>query len=403
MFGLRALGSALLGRDGLAPPPALRQRPAAPRAARDLDRRSPSALGGVYAVVLGAARACSRSACWPRSRSRGRVRAARPGRTTTCSSPLATLLALGDVVRGVPAVWETRGGHAMSAEVECVKRAHRHRRRGRRAWRSRAPVLALARLRDQARGRRARCSSARCASAARGSTFEVLKLRTMTVDAEQGRGDGVVEAGDSAHHARRAASCARTAIDELPQLWNVLRGDMSLVGPRPVPPPHLERYDERQRRRLDVRPGLTGLGADPRARLAALARADRARRLVRRAPLARARPAHPAAHRRRAPAPRRRLPRGGRRVAVSEQQPELTIVVIPPSTRRARSPTSSSACASCRSRSRSSSSTTARRDDTAAIVAGPRRASSSCRHERNQGKGAALRIGLRAWRAAASS
>jgi len=50
----------------------------------------------------------------------------------------------------------------------------------------------------------------------------------------------------------------RTAVDELPQLWHVLRGEMSLIGPRPVPLPHLERYDERQKRRLEVRPGLTG-------------------------------------------------------------------------------------------------------------------------------------------------
>jgi lipopolysaccharide/colanic/teichoic acid biosynthesis glycosyltransferase len=87
--------------------------------------------------------------------------------------------------------------------------------------------------------------------------FEVLKLRTMTVDAERQRGDGVVEAGDP-RITRVGNLLRRTAVDELPQLWHVLRGDMSLVGPRPVPPSHLERYDEHQRRRLDVRPGLTG-------------------------------------------------------------------------------------------------------------------------------------------------
>jgi lipopolysaccharide/colanic/teichoic acid biosynthesis glycosyltransferase len=87
--------------------------------------------------------------------------------------------------------------------------------------------------------------------------FEVMKLRTMTVDAEQGRSDGVVEEGD-ARITRVGAVLRRTAVDELPQLWNVLRGEMSLVGPRPVPLPHLERYDARQRRRLEVRPGLTG-------------------------------------------------------------------------------------------------------------------------------------------------
>jgi lipopolysaccharide/colanic/teichoic acid biosynthesis glycosyltransferase len=87
--------------------------------------------------------------------------------------------------------------------------------------------------------------------------FEIVKLRTMTVDAERVRGDGVVEADDP-RITRIGGLLRRTAVDELPQLWHVLRGDMSLVGPRQVPPPHLERYDERQRRRLDVRPGLTG-------------------------------------------------------------------------------------------------------------------------------------------------
>jgi lipopolysaccharide/colanic/teichoic acid biosynthesis glycosyltransferase len=87
--------------------------------------------------------------------------------------------------------------------------------------------------------------------------FEILKLRTMTVDAEKLRSDGVVEAGDP-RITRIGNGLRRTAVDELPQLWHVLRGDMSLVGPRPVPPTHLERYDERQRRRLEVKPGLTG-------------------------------------------------------------------------------------------------------------------------------------------------
>ena len=51
----------------------------------------------------------------------------------------------------------------------------------------------------------------------------------------------------------------RTCLDELPQLWNVLRGEMSLVGPRPPIPAEVERYEEWQRRRLEVVPGITGL------------------------------------------------------------------------------------------------------------------------------------------------
>ncbi|HLJ51221.1 MAG TPA: sugar transferase [Bryobacteraceae bacterium] len=50
----------------------------------------------------------------------------------------------------------------------------------------------------------------------------------------------------------------RTSLDELPQLWNVLRGEMSLVGPRPLLPTYLPRYTERQRRRHEVKPGMTG-------------------------------------------------------------------------------------------------------------------------------------------------
>ncbi len=87
--------------------------------------------------------------------------------------------------------------------------------------------------------------------------FEVLKLRTMIVDAHlQGAGYAVDE-GD-ARITRIGQLLRRTSIDELPQLWNVLRGEMSLVGPRPTLAYQVERYTDRQRRRLEVKPGLTG-------------------------------------------------------------------------------------------------------------------------------------------------
>ena len=90
-----------------------------------------------------------------------------------------------------------------------------------------------------------------------GEDFEMLKLRTMVVGAE-GMGAGpAVDHGDS-RITRVGPILRRTSIDELPQLWNVVRGDMSLVGPRPALRYQVEQYEERQRRRLEVRPGLTG-------------------------------------------------------------------------------------------------------------------------------------------------
>jgi len=90
-----------------------------------------------------------------------------------------------------------------------------------------------------------------------GRDFELLKLRTMVVGAEKLGAGYAVEQGDP-RITRVGRLFRRLSIDELPQLWDVLRGEMSLIGPRPTLRYQVERYDEHQRRRLDVRPGLTG-------------------------------------------------------------------------------------------------------------------------------------------------
>jgi lipopolysaccharide/colanic/teichoic acid biosynthesis glycosyltransferase len=90
-----------------------------------------------------------------------------------------------------------------------------------------------------------------------GADFELLKLRTMVVGAERKGAGFAVDRGDD--RITRVGRVLRAAsLDELPQLVNVLRGEMSLIGPRPTLRYQVERYDDRQRRRLDVRPGLTG-------------------------------------------------------------------------------------------------------------------------------------------------
>jgi lipopolysaccharide/colanic/teichoic acid biosynthesis glycosyltransferase len=90
-----------------------------------------------------------------------------------------------------------------------------------------------------------------------GRLFEVLKLRTMVVDAHTQGAGYAVDKGDS-RITRVGSLLRKTSLDELPQLWNVLRGEMSLVGPRPTLAYQVERYTDRQRRRLEVKPGLTG-------------------------------------------------------------------------------------------------------------------------------------------------
>jgi lipopolysaccharide/colanic/teichoic acid biosynthesis glycosyltransferase len=90
-----------------------------------------------------------------------------------------------------------------------------------------------------------------------GVDFELLKLRTMVVGAE------TMGAGLSVNHGdpritRAGRLLRKLSLDELPQLWNVVRGEMSVIGPRPTLRYQVEQYDERQRHRLDVKPGITG-------------------------------------------------------------------------------------------------------------------------------------------------
>jgi lipopolysaccharide/colanic/teichoic acid biosynthesis glycosyltransferase len=90
-----------------------------------------------------------------------------------------------------------------------------------------------------------------------GEDFELLKLRTMTVGAERQGAGYAVNAGDP-RITRVGRALRRLSLDELPQLWNVLRGDMSIVGPRPTLRYQVDQYTPRQLRRLEVKPGLTG-------------------------------------------------------------------------------------------------------------------------------------------------
>jgi lipopolysaccharide/colanic/teichoic acid biosynthesis glycosyltransferase len=90
-----------------------------------------------------------------------------------------------------------------------------------------------------------------------GREFELVKLRTMVVGAERQGAGWAVDHGDP-RITRVGSVLRRVSLDELPQLWNVVRGEMSLIGPRPTLAYQVEQYTPHQRRRLDVRPGITG-------------------------------------------------------------------------------------------------------------------------------------------------
>ena len=87
-----------------------------------------------------------------------------------------------------------------------------------------------------------------------GRSFMLLKFRTMLDD----RGDSGVLRPDGERLTPLGIRLRASSVDELPELWNVVRGDMSLVGPRPLLMKYLPRYSPEQARRHDVRPGMTG-------------------------------------------------------------------------------------------------------------------------------------------------
>jgi lipopolysaccharide/colanic/teichoic acid biosynthesis glycosyltransferase len=88
-----------------------------------------------------------------------------------------------------------------------------------------------------------------------GKPFRIVKFRTM-LDTTDAAGQPLPDADRLTPFGRWLR---RTSIDELPELWNVLRGEMSLVGPRPLLMKYIDRYTARQARRHEVRPGITGL------------------------------------------------------------------------------------------------------------------------------------------------
>jgi lipopolysaccharide/colanic/teichoic acid biosynthesis glycosyltransferase len=90
-----------------------------------------------------------------------------------------------------------------------------------------------------------------------GAVFELLKLRTM-VDGAEHIGAGLAINANDSRITRVGSLLRRSSLDELPNLVNVLRGEMSLIGPRPTIPAQVEQYTDRQRGRLAVKPGITG-------------------------------------------------------------------------------------------------------------------------------------------------
>ena len=119
-----------------------------------------------------------------------------------------------------------------------------------------SPLLALAMLAIRLESRGPVIYSQRRAGL-EGRAFDVIKLRTM-VDGAEHIGAGLAIDANDPRITRVGAFLRRTSLDELPNLLNVLRGEMSVIGPRPTLPAQVEQYAPRQRGRLQIKPGITG-------------------------------------------------------------------------------------------------------------------------------------------------
>ncbi len=234
---LRRLPPRLLARGLLAPPPALRERRPPPRAAGDVDRarrrgaRLPGRARGAAASARGRG---------DRRRDRALLRADHVG-DGAGALELSAPRRAGDVGGGGGNARVNRAFDVATSAAGLVVAS---------------PVLAAAALaiKLEDRGpvlyRQTRVGRD-------GQDFELLKLRTMVVGAEKLGAGFAVNQGD-ARITRVGRVLRKLSLDELPQLWNVLRGDMSLIGPRPTLRYQVEQYTDRQRRRLEIKPGLTG-------------------------------------------------------------------------------------------------------------------------------------------------
>jgi lipopolysaccharide/colanic/teichoic acid biosynthesis glycosyltransferase len=119
-----------------------------------------------------------------------------------------------------------------------------------------APVLALAALAIRIESRGPVVYRQRRAGRG-GAPFDLLKMRTM-VDGAEHIGAGLAVNANDSRITRVGSFLRRASLDELPNLVNVLRGEMSLIGPRPTLPAQVQQYTDRQRGRLAIKPGITG-------------------------------------------------------------------------------------------------------------------------------------------------